>query len=90
MNSEKRELLRNAILLALNSSAPFAIGLQAIKVMIKPYGFRDLDRDEVLLEIEYLIGKGLAEAVDKNISPENRQWKITAQGRDHLAMEGLA
>ena len=45
---------------------------------------------ELRAEIDYLVEKGLAKPEAKRISPENKQWTITAEGRDFLATEGLA
>jgi hypothetical protein len=40
-------------------------------------------------EMDYLADKGLVSVPEKLISPENRAWRITAAGRDHLATRGL-
>ena len=47
-----------------------------------------LDRDQVQLEIDYLADKKFLVADPKAISPENKIWRTTADGRDYLALQG--
>jgi predicted transcriptional regulator len=44
-------------------------------------------REQVRREMEYLAEKGLLASVEKEVSPENSAWRITAKGRDFLAMQ---
>jgi hypothetical protein len=37
--------------------------------------------------LQYLVDKSLLTAVTKTISPENPAWRITAAGRDFLALQ---
>ena len=89
MNAKQRENLRILILTALDSSKPYAIELAALRPSLPPI-FRAHDDSELRAEIDYLVEKGLAKPETKRISPENKQWTITAEGRDFLATEGLA
>ena len=89
MNSKQRENLRLLILSALDASKPYAIELASLRPALPP-SFRALDSADLRAEIDYLVEKGFAKPEEKRISPENKQWTITADGRDFLAMEGLA
>lgn len=89
MNSKQRENLRLLLLTALNAARPYAVEADALRLGLSPQ-FRSLDATELRSEIDYLVEKGFAVQEGKAISPENKEWKITAAGRDFLAMEGLA
>lgn len=39
-------------------------------------------------EIQYLADKGLLVEENKLVSPENKFWRTTADGRDYLATQG--
>lgn len=88
MNPALRELLRNGLLLQLAAYPPRGLTFGTIAIGVRIAGFRVTD-EEIAAEITYLQDKGLATALDKTISPENRRIRITAAGRDHLATEGL-
>ena len=89
MIAKQRENLRILILTALDSSKPYAIEIASLRPSLPP-AFRALADSELRAEIDYLVEKGLAKPEAKRISPENKQWTITAEGRDFLATEGLA
>jgi len=89
MNPKQRENLRLLILTAFDASKPFAVGLPELRAGLA-LTFRGLDDSGLQAEIDYLVEKGFATPSGKALSPENKQWKITAAGRDFLAMEGLA
>lgn len=89
MNPKQRENLRILLLTALNAARPYAVAADAIRLGLSPQ-FRNLDIPELQAEIDYLVDKGFVALEGKLISPENREWKITAAGRDFLATEGLA
>lgn len=57
-----------------------------VRVSLNGEGFK-LEREEVELELDYLVDKGLIKANDKRISPENKFWQTTADGRDYLAAQ---
>lgn len=89
MNAASRELLRHSLLAQLNSAAPYAVPVSTLKVYAVTMGFPKLTDQELAAELDYLNGKKLIEQHAKEISPENIRWKITAEGRDVAAKEGL-
>jgi hypothetical protein len=89
MNAASRELFRQCLLVQLNQAAPYAVPTGLLKVAAITGGFQVSDQ-ELGAELDYLQGKRLAAEDDKLISPENKRWKITADGRDYLAKQGLA
>jgi hypothetical protein len=90
MHPEEREHLRLSLLRFLDANAT-AHGLSAslLLAFARNEGRPRLTPDEVAAELGYLADKGLAAPAPKPISPENRAWRITAQGRDFLAERGL-
>lgn len=58
-----------------------------LRANLRAEGYR-LDDDTVMQEITYLEDKGLLKAEMKFISPENKFWRTTADGRDYLASQG--
>jgi hypothetical protein len=52
---------------------------------LRTEGFRSLDLDRLRAEIQYLADKDLLVAPPNLISPEIKNWRITATGRDLLA-----
>lgn len=85
MNPLQRENYRRAILLVLDANAsPYGVGLPALRLLVQHYGFYPTDV-ETLAELTYLADKGFIIEVQKQLSPENRQYRITATGRDFLA-----
>lgn len=89
MNSTTREFLRNNLLIQLNAGGPNGVAFSTIKMGVRLASFRVSD-DEIHEELAYLRDKGLAVDADKTLSPENVRTRITAEGRDYLAKEGLA
>ena len=88
MHSEQRELFRIALLRVLDSNnTQYGLELTALAVLVSRYGFR-VKPEEVATEILYLADKQHVALVVKTISPENRAWRITADGRDYLAING--
>lgn len=47
-----------------------------------------LTAEQVADEIQYLADKGLLVEENKLVSPENKFWRTTADGRDYLATQG--
>lgn len=81
MNAENRELLRKAILRTFEANnTRFGLQVPAVCHALGIFGFPDAPRAAVQDEIEYLVGKGLVEEVLKQISKENRAWRITQAG----------
>lgn len=86
MNPQNRELLRLALLRVLDAnSTRYGLGLEALRHLAASFGFYLPESDRVEAELRYFEDKGLATQIVKQISPENRAWRITAAGRDFLA-----
>ena len=84
MNQIAREQVRLSILRY--CLGPIGTGL--IIAYLRAEGFRSLKRPEVQIEIDYLCDKKFLVADPKAISPENKIWRTTADGRDYLALQG--
>jgi hypothetical protein len=85
MNNETRELFRTALLRILDANnTQFGLGVTALGHLVGAYGFT-ATADEIKVEIQYLQDKQFVATQDKPISPENRRWRITAEGRDFVA-----
>jgi len=89
MNAASRELLRQNLLVQLNAVTPAALRVPALQVGAMAGGF-DVLQAELAGELAYLADKKLVSTVEKPVSPENKHWRITADGRDYLAELGLA
>jgi len=57
------------------------------RVALASEGFK-LAPEVVADEISYLADKGLLKEENKLVSPENKFWRTTADGRDYLAAQG--
>jgi hypothetical protein len=66
----------------------FGLTARALSHLIAVYGFLSPDGADLENEVLYLSGKGLVTDVAREISPENKAWRITASGRDYLARRG--
>jgi hypothetical protein len=89
MNARTRENLRILILTALHAARPYGVEVDPLRLALPPH-LRGLTVEDLRVEIDYLVGKGLVEPATKRISPENGAWRLTAEGTDYLATEGLA
>ncbi len=86
MNPQRRELLRLALLRVLDAnSTRYGLGLEALRHLSASFGFYMPEPELVEAEMCYFEDKGFAAQIAKPISPENRAWRITANGRDYLA-----
>ena len=90
MDAEDRERFRNALLAQLDRASAMGLAVRTLVIGARTAGFRTADDEAVRRELEYLGDKGLAKKADKTLSPENQRWRITAEGRDYLAVHGLA
>ncbi|MEO8206758.1 MAG: hypothetical protein ABI615_11300 [Chthoniobacterales bacterium] len=90
MSPIRREQFRTLILLACLGAGEFGVVREALIVGLRAGGFRQDADDQLNDELAYLVDKNFLSLKAKAISPENRQWKITADGRDFLAEGGLA
>jgi len=88
--SINREVLRTNILQTAADSAPKGVTIPLVRVYARAGGFRSVTEEEVEAGIQYLVDKGFLALVPKSISPENKAWRVTADGQDFLALEGLA
>jgi len=89
MNAASRELFRQCLLIQLSRIRGFAAPASVLRVGAQVEGF-EATLDDVGAEMQYLEDKGLVAVDAKPISPENKRWRLTADGRDYLAQEGLA
>ena len=87
MTAEQKETFRVAILRVLEErgSDQFGLSITAIQIFLGQFGFRATKPEDIRLELQYLADKGLVLPVGKVISPENKSWRITADGRDYTA-----
>lgn len=86
MTPEQREHLRRSILDVLDANGSrYGLSVKALQSLLLIYGTRPT-ADTIHIELNYLRDKQMAEPVDKKISPEVSAWRITADGRDWLAM----
>ena len=87
MNAEQRELFRLALLRVLDANnTRHGLTGKALVHLVIVYGFKptELEVDEA---IRYLQGKGFVEEVTKKVSPENRAFRITAEGVDFISAQ---
>jgi hypothetical protein len=88
MNSERKELFRLAILRVLDEQRTrFGLGIVALAFHLRKFGFTAADfGDEgkffeaIADDLEYLTNKNFVEEVLKQVSKENRAWRITKAG----------
>lgn len=88
MTPAAREILRQNLLQQLAAVAPHALPLAPLSVGARIGGFT-VTGEVLLAELAYLVDKRLAAEAEKHVSPENKEWRITAEGRDYLAQHGL-
>lgn len=82
LTPELREQVRLSILRY--CLRPARLGI--IAANLRGEGF-NLDREAIETEVEYLADKGFLKPNDKRVSPENKIWRTTADGRDELAVQ---
>lgn len=90
MTAQHRQLFRFAILRVLDEyNSQFGHSPETVAVFMGEHGFKRPDADVVWRELHYLKDKGFVDLTPgRNISPENKTWRITAAGRDELATNG--
>lgn len=85
MTPELREQFRLGILHVLEEHGTrFGRPVAAIEIHLRSRGF-EVERKALEAEIVYLEDKQLVAEALKGVSPENRCYRITAEGRDYLA-----
>lgn len=86
LNSQQREQLRLSLLRFLNDlNGRFGLTTEFLLQLARAEGRPGLILQQVEVEMEYLVEKNQAQELPKLLSPENRNWKITASGRDFFA-----
>jgi hypothetical protein len=91
MTAEDREQLRLSLLrFCAENRTRFGSSSGLLHQRARNEGRSELTKDEVEAELDYLAEKGLIANAVKMISPEMRAWKITPEGRDYLAVMGVA
>ena len=88
LNAQQREQLRLSLLRFLNGNPNYGMPTAFLLQMARAEGRPKLDEESVTAELEYLAEKNLAARMPKKLSPENKSWKITADGRDFVAEQG--
>ena len=89
MTSEHREQVRLSLLRYCDSADQYGLASALLLQFIRNEGFRALTAEQLRAEIMYLADKTFLTPVLKPISPENQAWRITAAGRDQLAIQNL-
>lgn len=88
MNATEREQLRLSLLRFLDENPTrFGFQLGYLHQRARTEGRPKLSDADVDAELLYLEDKKFIEDVHKQISPELRAWRITAAGRDFLAVQ---
>lgn len=86
MTATQREQLRLSLLRFLEANnTRFGLSTELLLQMARAEGRPVLARPDVEAELQYLFDKGYATEAAKALSPENRNWRITANGRDAFA-----
>lgn len=90
MNNAELERFRICLLQQLREvGSDRDLPLGTIVLGAKLAAFASANDDTVRGELVYLLDKGLVTRVEKQLSPENKRWRISAAGRDFLAEQGL-
>lgn len=89
MTSQQREQVRLSVLRYCESADQYGLGTALLLQFVRNEGLRGLTHESLEAELLYLADKGFLVAVEKPISPENQAWRITAAGRDFLAVRNL-
>lgn len=89
MDTATLEGFRICLLQILREVAPHELPVSRLVLGAKLKGFTSADATLVGAELGYLEDKALVATPEKSISPENRECRITADGRDYLAKRGL-
>lgn len=88
LTNEQREQLRLSLLRFLEGNTTrFGLPTAVLLQMARSEGRSALESRQVEAELEYLAEKGFVAEALKGISPENRNWRVTANGRDFVASQ---
>jgi hypothetical protein len=89
LTEETKELLRNSILMQLNSARPVGLRIDPIHVGVKLAGFQTLPKEELAKQLRYLEAHQMIERAEKEISKSVEVFMITETGVAHLDESGL-
>jgi len=89
MTSAQREQIRLSILRYCDSTDQYGLAAALLLQFIRNEGLRALTPEQLRAELLYLADKSFLVSVNKTISPENPAWRITAGGRDFLAIQKI-
>lgn len=88
MNAQTREIVRTKLLLLLAAASELGLTDDMLHTQLRLAGLV-VTTEEARTETVYLRDKGFVVGVNKDISPELRRTRITANGRDLLAEQGF-
>jgi hypothetical protein len=89
MSPQQREQIRLSVLRYCESAGQYGLSAELLHQFLRGEGFRAVTIEQVHSELQYLTDKALVWPVTKLISPENPAWRITAPGRDYLAVQNF-
>jgi hypothetical protein len=92
MNPQEREQLRISLLRHLSRGRGlkrFGISTPLLLQLLRSEGMAWPDEETVEAELGYLTELKYVVVPEKVISPENRTWRLTAEGRNYVAERGL-
>lgn len=89
MTPEQREQIRLSVMRHLDAASGTKYGFseKLLLQFVRNEGYRQITAEEFAAEMLYLQDKKCVTAAEKTISPENRHWRITADGRDFYAQQ---
>jgi hypothetical protein len=86
ISHNQREQVRLSVLRYCESADQYGLAASLLLQFLRNEGLRGLTAAQLEAELLYLADKSLIAAVAKPVSPENGAWRITAPGRDFLAL----
>lgn len=90
MNTAENEVIRKEILELCGQAAPYGAGLPVLKAALRKCGY-DLNDQELLKQVEYLVGKGFVEkktVENKRLEISRCIISMTPEGTDYLEGNG--
>lgn len=88
MTPDQLEQFRLSLLRYLDEDGSAVFGLPTARLVARAQGEAyKADAETTERELDYLKDKGLVGEIDKRISPRNRAWKLTAEGRDFRELQ---
>jgi hypothetical protein len=74
---------------ALATAAPYALPLAQLERAVKAAGYHRTHEYDVLAEMAYLVGKGLATEGNAELSAALKRWRVTASGTEYAEANAL-